>query len=144
MSETAPAPDLIGLLDIARAARLHAYAPYSRFLVGAAVRGNSGTVYAGVNVENRSYGLTNCAERVAVGSAVAAGERTLTAIAVIGDTPTPITPCGACRQVLAEFAAPDTPVLLANLAGQTHHTTLGELLPLGFELPGAGDAATGG
>ncbi len=142
MSEVPP-PALTGLLAEARAAREHAWAPYSRFEVGAAVRGGSGRVYRGCNVENASYGLTICAERVAIASAVAAGERRITALAVVADTPAPLSPCGACRQVLAEFAPAETPVLLANLAGATRLTTAGALLPDTFTLD-TGRASTTG
>lgn len=132
------AVDWARLLAAARTTRDRAWAPYSGFHVGAAVLGESGAIYAGCNVENASYGLTVCAERVAVFSAVAAGERRVTAIAVIADLPHPVTPCGACRQVLAEFAAPDAPVLLANTAGATEATTVGALLPLAFHMDPAG------
>ena len=92
------------LIRSASAARKQAYAPYSGFAVGAAVQCKSGAVFVGSNVENISYGLTICAERIAIASAVAAGEREFVAIAVVADTSEPIVPCGACRQFLAEFA----------------------------------------
>lgn len=116
------------LIEQAIAARRHAYAPYSRFAVGAALRTKSGRVYCGCNVENLSFGLTICAERSAVSAAIAAGEREFVAIAVVADAKEPVTPCGACRQVLAEFA-PDLPICSANLDGQTFESTIRELLP---------------
>ena len=119
------------LLDRALAARESAYAPYSGYRLGAAVRGVSGRVYTGCNVENASYGLTICAERVAVFQAIAAGERELTALALVADGPEPPTPCGACRQVLREFAA-DMPIHVANLAGARHTYRLADLLPDAF------------
>ncbi len=122
------------LVEAATAARQRAYAPYSRFLVGAALETVDGTIIVGCNVENASYGATVCAERVAVFGAVAAGYRTFRRIAVIGDTPTPIAPCGMCRQVLGEFG-PDIDAVMANLAGAARVLTVGQLLPHGFALP---------
>lgn len=124
------------LLDLARAARELAYAPYSRFQVGAAVQTKDGRVFAGCNVENAAYGLCNCAERTALFSAIAAGYKPgdFSAIAVIADTPEPVTPCGACRQVLAELCLSNMPVLLANTAGTTRQTSVAALLPDGFLL----------
>lgn len=124
----APAPDLA---RAARAARRRAYAPYSRFEVGAAVRAG-GAVYSGCNVENASYGLTLCAERSAVSAAVAAGARRLDAVAVASGTPEPTPPCGMCLQTLAEFAGPELPVLLVGAGGTRVETTLGALLPRAF------------
>lgn len=120
------------LLEAALAARERAYAPYSKFLVGAAVRAISGKIYTGCNIENASYGLTICAERNALFSAVGAGERKFTALCVVGDTEAPISPCGACRQVMAEFKVPK--IILANLKGDVKEYTLDELLPLSFDL----------
>ena len=114
------------LCDHARAVRDNAHAPYSRFKVGAAIRTVSGAVFTGCNVENLSYGLTICAERVAIGSAVAAGARHFTCVAVVADTSEPVSPCGACRQVMAEFSVPR--VVLANRAGSVG-VTLADLLP---------------
>ncbi len=116
------------LIEQARAARERAYAPYSRFSVGAALRAKSGRVYCGCNVENLSFGLTICAERAAVCAAVSAGEVEFEAIAVVADSIQPVTPCGACRQVLAEFSA-DLPVCSVNLQGERFESTLAELLP---------------
>lgn len=120
--------DFQPLLDAARLAREQAYAPYSRFAVGAALRTKSGRIFTGCNVENLSFGLTICAERSAVFSAVAAGERDFTALAVVADSQQPVTPCGACRQVLAEFA-PALPVCSANLQGAVFESSIAELLP---------------
>jgi len=116
------------LIEQARAARSRAYAPYSHFSVGAALRVKSGRVFCGCNVENLSFGLTICAERVAVCAAIAAGETEFEAIAVVSDSVNPVTPCGACRQVLAEFAA-DLPICSENLAAKRFESTLAELLP---------------
>lgn len=120
------------LLRRARDARGRAYAPYSGFRVGAALLTADGRVFDGCNVENASYGLTNCAERVAVGTAVAAGAREYAAIAIAGpDDPRPCAPCGACRQVLHEFA-PDLLVVTPGEGGEPAVTTLRELLPGAF------------
>ena len=120
------------LLTEARAARDQAYAPYSRFAVGAALRAKSGRVFRGCNVENLSFGLTICAERSAVFAAIAAGEREFEAIGIVADSKEPVTPCGACRQVLAEFA-PALLVCCANLQGDTFESNLRELLPRATE-----------
>lgn len=120
------------LLEAALATRERAYAPYSKFLVGAAVRAESGKIYTGCNIENASYGLTVCAERNALFNAVGAGERKFNALCVVGDTEEPISPCGACRQVMAEFKVPC--IILANLLGDVKEYTLEELLPYGFTL----------
>jgi len=122
------------LVAAARAARERAYAPYSGFRVGAALRTDQGEVVAGANVENASYGLAICAERAAVAAAVALGHRRFEAIAVAGPGPDPVTPCGACRQVLREFPrGVDLEVLCAGEAGERLLvTTLGALLPDSF------------
>jgi cytidine deaminase len=121
--------DRENLVREARTAATRAYAPYSGFRVGAALRCADGSVYLGANVENRSYGLTNCAERSAVFAAVSAGHTTFEAIAVYcPDSLEPVPPCGACRQVLSEFAGADFPVALAGTEATTQ-TTLGELYP---------------
>ena len=122
------------LLDQARRARETAYAPYSNFKVGAAVLTAAGEIFSGCNVENASLGATICAERVAILTAVAAGCRDLTALAVVADTPDPVAPCGLCRQVLAEFS-PDCRVIMANTAGHIRLASLKELLPLAFRWP---------
>jgi cytidine deaminase len=118
--------DWNALLEVAWQARESAYAPYSKFHVGAALLAVDGRIFPGCNVENLSYGLTNCAERVAIGSALAAGVTDFVAIAVVADTRVPISPCGACRQVLAEFGVPR--VLLANRSEQEEFS-MEELLP---------------
>ncbi len=122
----------LGALGRAAAAvRRRAYAPYSRFQVGAAVLAR-GRVHVGCNVENASYGLTVCAERTAVAGAVAAGARRIEAVAVASGTVPPTPPCGMCLQTLAEFAGPDLPVLLVGAKGSREETTLGALLPRAF------------
>ncbi|MFZ9936647.1 MAG: cytidine deaminase [Luteolibacter sp.] len=114
------------LLAEAWRVRDRAYAPYSEFAVGAALRATDGRVFTGCNVENLSYGLTMCAERVALASAIAAGAREFTALAVVADTKVPISPCGACRQVMAEFHVPR--VILAS-HDERLDFSLAELLP---------------
>ena len=120
------------LVELAKKARANAYAPYSGFSVGAAVLAADGRVFSGCNIENASYGLTNCAERTAIFSAVAAGARELRALAVVADGELPCSPCGACRQVIAEFAVGR--IILANLAGKMQIVTKEELLPFAFTL----------
>jgi cytidine deaminase len=119
------------LLEQARLAREKAYAPYSRFAVGAALLTEDGEIITGCNVENVSYGLTICAERVAAFTAVAAGRKIISGLALVADLPEPPTPCGACRQVLAEFA-PKMWILCANLEGKQRIFRLTELLPEAF------------
>ena len=119
------------LLRAAQEAQQRAYAPYSKYRVGAAVLGDNGKIYPGANVENASYGLSICAERNAVVAAVLDGARRVTAIAVVTSTSPPVAPCGMCRQTLAEFAK-DLPVVLANESGERVDTTLAELLPHAF------------
>jgi cytidine deaminase len=126
---------LAALVAAAREVRGRAHAPYSRFQVGAAVLDERDRIHAACNVENASYGLTVCAERNAVAVAVAAGARRVRAVAVATASRPPGTPCGACRQVLAEFAADETPVLLAGPRGQPVARLLGALLPSAFRLP---------
>jgi cytidine deaminase len=122
-----------GLVDAATSARGRAYAPYSGFQVGAALLGESGRVYAGCNVENVSYGLSSCAERNAVFRAVGDGERRFTAIVVVTATATPTAPCGACRQVLSEFAAGgDMDVVMVTTGGTRKTRRLSALLPESF------------
>ncbi|MHB1059934.1 MAG: cytidine deaminase [Rhodanobacter sp.] len=125
------------LLALARSAREQAYAPYSNFQVGAALLTFDGRRFSGCNVENASYGLCNCAERTALFAAVAAGCRPgdFAALAVIADTDKPVSPCGACRQVMSELCDDAMPVLLANLQGDTRVTSVADLLPGSFKLP---------
>jgi cytidine deaminase len=117
---------------LARAARANAYAPYSKFPVGAALRGAAGGVFAGANVENAAYPQGQCAEASAIGQMIAAGERRIAALVVIaGDQPCP--PCGGCRQRLAEFAGPELAIHLCAADGrELRRVSLGELLPLAF------------
>jgi cytidine deaminase len=117
------------LFQEARKAADFAYAPYSKFRVGAALLADDGTVYSGCNVENRSFGLTICAERNAVLQGVAKGRLSFTALAIsTPDSAEPVGPCGACRQVLSEFMGPDAPVRFGG-SGKQAETTMGELLP---------------
>lgn len=118
------------LMKIACKARQNAYAPYSHFAVGAALLAESGRVYTGCNIENASYGLTCCAERNAIFAAVGAGERRFKMLAVAADSSEPVAPCGACRQVIAEFGIPL--VVMGNLKEATKTMTAEELLPYGF------------
>ena len=118
-------------IEQATLVRRHAYAPYSNFHVGAALVAADGTIYRGCNVENASYGLTQCAERAAVTAATADANRAIVCCVVIADTPEPITPCGACRQVLAEVSM-DMVVVCRTLSGQEQRFTMHELLPSGF------------
>jgi len=123
---------LQSLIEDATRARLHSVAPFSRFLVGAAVRAENGKVYIGCNVESASYGLTVCAERVAIWKALSEGERQFTELAVVADTESLTTPCGTCRQIIWEFCKNAT-IVLANLRGQKETVSIKELLPRGFD-----------
>ena len=124
------------LLDLARAARRHAHAPYSGFAVGAAVLTRDGRHFLGCNVENAAYGLCNCAERTALFAAVAAGCKPgdFAALAVVADTSEPVSPCGACRQVMSELCAADMPVILGNLGVASQETSVAALRPGAFAL----------
>ncbi|MBM3311584.1 MAG: cytidine deaminase [Candidatus Aminicenantes bacterium] len=122
------------LLAAALKARKKAYAPYSRFSVGAAVLASDGRVFSGCNVENASFGLTCCAERNAIFAMVASGGKKIQEVLVIGETAEPLPPCGACRQVMAEFASPSTVIHLCNRRGESLDVTLEELLPRRFRL----------
>ena len=119
----------MSLLDHAKAVRENAYAPYSNFKVGAAVQTASGTIYTGVNVENVAYPEGTCAEAGAIAAMCAAGDRKIVEVAVIADSPTPVTPCGGCRQKIAEFAQPDTIVRMYTIGGAQLDMTVAQLLP---------------
>lgn len=118
------------LIKAAQATREYAYVPYSNFKVGAAVLTKTGKIVTGCNVENASYGLCNCAERTAIFKAVSEGEQELVAIAIVADTIKPVAPCGACRQVIAEFGIDK--IIMCNIKGEEHIVTLEELLPFSF------------
>ena len=118
------------LVETAKKYREFSYSPYSKFKVGAAVLSGSGKIYGGCNIENSSYPVTNCAERTAIFKAISEGETKLVALAVVADTEGPCAPCGACRQVIAEFRIPR--IIMTNLKGDTRVVTLEELLPFAF------------
>lgn len=118
------------LVEAAKRAREFSYSPYSKFAVGAAVLTRSGKVYGGCNIENASYGITNCAERTAIFRAVSEGEREIVALAIVADSKRPVPPCGACRQVIAEFKIPH--IIMANMDDQIQTATSEELLPGAF------------
>ncbi len=120
------------LLELARAARLHAFAPYSGFQVGAALEADDGRVFAGCNIENATFGLTVCAERVALFKAISDGARSFTRIAIVADTSEPTPPCGACRQLLWEFGG-NLEVILGDLTRETGRYELKNLLPMPFD-----------
>ena len=120
------------LIQSALDARQHAHAPFSKFKVGAAIEDSAGRIHTGCNVENATYGLTVCAERVAIFKAISEGERKFDAIAVVTDTDTLTPPCGACRQLIWEFCG-DVPVVLANLQGKTETIPMRTLFPKPFD-----------
>jgi cytidine deaminase len=120
------------LIEAAQSARLQAVAPFSGFPVGAAVRSESGKIYTGCNIESASYGLTVCAERVAIWKALSEGERHFTELAVVADTETLTPPCGTCRQIIWEFARGAT-IVFANLKGESETFQMAELLPRAFD-----------
>jgi cytidine deaminase len=132
MSKNADQSALAALFAAARAAQLKAYAPYSRFNVGAAIRTSSGAIFAGCNVENAAYPQGACAEAGAISAMAMAGERRIAEILVIGDGEDLVTPCGGCRQRIREFAGPDTPIHIAGSEGVRATFTLDELLPHSF------------
>lgn len=120
------------LLETAKQARLQSIAPFSNFLVGAAVKTEAGKVYTGCNVESASYGLTVCAERVAIWKALSEGERDFSELAIVADTGSLTPPCGTCRQIIWEFAKNAT-IMLGNLRGETQIVSIRELLPRAFD-----------
>ena len=123
----------MSLIDNARAVRKNAHAPYSKFKVGAALKSTSGSVYMGCNVENVAYPEGTCAEAGAIAAMIAGGDTAIAAIAVIADSPKPVSPCGGCRQKIAEFAQSDVKVTLATTDGVVQETTVGALLPGRFD-----------
>lgn len=125
-------PDLDALFAAAKAVQQKAYAPYSRFKVGAAILADDGKVYSGCNVENAAYPVGACAEAGAISAMIAGGARAIRAIAVIGDGAELVTPCGACRQRIREFATPETPIAIAGPEGIRARFSLAELLPASF------------
>ncbi|MDY4760996.1 cytidine deaminase [Streptococcus thoraltensis] len=124
--------ETIDLITLAKEASKNAYVPYSHFPIGAAVLTKSGQVFQGCNIENISFGLCNCGERTAIFKAVSEGYRELEAIAVYGTTKEPVSPCGACRQVMVEFFEPTSKVILISQNGKTVEMTVEELLPYSF------------
>lgn len=121
------------MIDAARAVRKNAYVPYSNFAVGAAIRADDGTLYVGCNVENVAYPQGTCAEAGAIAAMVAAGRTRITAVVVAAESPVPVTPCGGCRQKLAEFSTADTVIILADESGERARMTMAELLPYAFD-----------
>ena len=120
------------LIETAKAARVRSVAPFSNFMVGAAVKTDAGVVYTGCNIESASYGLTVCGERVAIWKALSEGERHFTQLAIVADTEALTPPCGTCRQIIWEFAR-DATIVLANLRGESEIVSIRELLPKGFD-----------
>ena len=120
------------LIDLAVKTSENAYVPYSHFPIGAVLVTDEGKIYTGVNIENASFGLTNCGERTAIFKAVSEGERSFKELIIYGQTEKPVSPCGACRQVMAEFLEPDLPVTLVAKDKSTVVMTVKELLPYSF------------
>lgn len=131
MNHTGKTPE--ELIELAKQVRELAYAPYSKYKVGAVVESSDGRIFTGCNVENSSYGLTMCAERNALAKAVSEGARDFIRIAVIADAHAPVPPCGACRQVISELCGKDVEVVMVNLRGQIETHTVAELLPEAFD-----------
>lgn len=125
-------PDLDALFEAAAAVRGRAHAPYSGFPVGAALLDETGQIHAGCNVENAAYPVGTCAEAGAIAAMIASGSRRIRTILVLADSPDPVTPCGACRQRIREFAGPDAPILSAGPGGLRARFTLEQLLPASF------------
>ncbi|MDP0494544.1 MAG: cytidine deaminase [Fusobacterium sp. JB021] len=125
---------ILSYIDEAIKVRSKAYAKYSNFKVGAILIDDKDNMYKGVNVENSSYGLSNCAERSAIFSAVSGGMKNIKVLCVVGDTSNPISPCGACRQVIKEFSNDETVIILSNLKKEYKVYNIEELLPYGFKL----------
>lgn len=126
--------EIITMIDRAIDARTRSYSPYSHFPVGAAVIDEKENIHLGANIENGSFGLTNCAERTAIFTGVASGMKRIKTIAVVADTTGPVSPCGACREVINEFADDDTVIILANLKKEYKVMNIEELLPYRFKL----------
>ena len=124
--------DYSKLIDAAKAAREHAYAPYSHFRVGAALLTKNGQIYTGCNIENASFSATNCAERTAFFKAVSNGETAFEAIAIISDSSDYVAPCGVCRQVMIEFCKPEFVIIMCKADGMYEQATLAELMPASF------------
>ncbi|AEF25235.1 cytidine deaminase [Streptococcus parauberis] len=122
----------INLVQLAIDASKHAYVPYSHFPIGAALLTKEGHAFSGCNIENASFGLTNCGERTAIFKAVSEGYQELSEIVIYGQTKDPVSPCGACRQVMAEFFPPTAKVTLIAKDGRTQEMTVGDLLPYSF------------
>ncbi|MCT2534476.1 cytidine deaminase [Aquibacillus koreensis] len=120
------------LIEEAKKAREQAYVPYSKFKVGAALRTTDGKIYHGCNIENAAYSMCNCAERTALFKAYSDGERTFDTLVVVADTDNPVSPCGACRQVISELCAPEMKVVLANMKEDEYETSVADLLPGAF------------
>lgn len=124
----------MSLLETATKVRENAYAPYSKFKVGAALRSTKGNVYVGVNAENVAYPEGTCAEAGAIAAMCAAGDYAIAELTVVSDSPTPVTPCGGCRQKIAEFAGPDVAITMVTLAGISSTVTVADLLPGAFNM----------
>ena len=124
---------LQSLIDAARAVRENAYVPYSRFKVGAALRAEDGSVHVGCNVENAAFPEGTCAEAGAIAAMIAAGSTRIAELVVIADSPVPVTPCGGCRQKIAEFAGAEATVTMVTTGGESRTVTVGDLLPLAFD-----------
>ena len=122
------------LLEEAKKARLHAYVPYSKFAVGAALLTKNGNIYHGCNIENAAYSVCNCAERTALFNAMSEGDKEFQTLVVVADTERPVPPCGACRQVISELCPKDMKVILSNLKGYTREITVEKLLPEAFSV----------